>query len=275
MIHPTAVVDARAELGADVEIGPFVVIEGRVSLGPGTAVLSHSVLKGHTVVGARCRIGPGAYVGLDPQHRGFAGQETSLVVGDDTVVREGATVHRAFKPGIEHATRVGQRCLLMAMSHVAHDCVVGDDVTLANAVLLGGHVRVGDRAFLGGSCAVHQFGRVGRLVIVSGNEAVTHDVPPFAAVRYGGMKGYNAIGCRRAGIAQDALYAIRSAYRCIHTHRTTPAALAAIAATVPDLPEVREILDFIRAKGRGLQPSVRFQRGRTAGDDAADENGPG
>jgi UDP-N-acetylglucosamine acyltransferase len=148
--------------------------------------------------------------------------------------------------------------MLMGQSHVAHDCVVGADVTLANCVLVGGHCRIGDGVFLGGGCGIHQFVRIGRLAIVAGNEGITRDVPPFAAVRYGGLKGYNAIGCKRAGMSRPSIHAIRGAFRALHAHRTTPAALDAIAGQWGDVAEVRELLEFARAKGRGLQPSYRF-----------------
>ena len=180
VIHPTAIVDPRAELADDVRIGPYVVIEGRVIVGAGSHIHSHSVLKGHTVLGSKCRVGPGAYVGLDPQHLKFDGSETSLIIGDDVVIRESASIHRSFKPGEEHATWIGHRCFFMATSHVAHDCRVGNDVVMANGALLGGHVTVGDRAFVGGGTGIHQFCQIGRLAMLSGNEAISRDVPPFA-----------------------------------------------------------------------------------------------
>jgi UDP-N-acetylglucosamine acyltransferase len=256
MIHPTAIVDRRADLADGVEIGPYAVIEGRVVIGPRTVVGAYTLIKGHAVIGAGCKLGPGAFVGLDPQHRGYAGQETSVEIGEGCIIREGASVHRAYEAG--HATRVGPRCMLMGQSHVGHDSVVGADVTLANCVMLGGHCQVGDGVFLGGGCGIHQYVRIGRLAIVCGNEAVTRDIPPFAAVRYGGLKGYNAIGCKRAGIPRASIHAIRGAFRALHSHRTTPAALEAIAGEWGDVPEVRELLEFARAKGRGLQPSYRF-----------------
>jgi UDP-N-acetylglucosamine acyltransferase len=258
MIHPTAIVDRRADLAEDVEIGPYVVIEGRVVIGPRTVVGPYTMVKGHAVIGAGCRLGPGAFVGLDPQHRGYSGQETSVEIGEGCIIREGASVHRAYQPG--HATRLGPRCMLMGQSHIGHDSVLGADVTLANSVIVGGHCRIGDGVFLGGGCGIHQYVRIGRLAIVSGNEGVSRDVPPFAAVRYGGLKGYNAIGCKRAGIPRSSIHAIRAAFRALHTHRTTPAALEAIAGKWGDVPEVRELLEFAHAKGRGLQPSYRFVR---------------
>ncbi len=257
-IHPTAIVDPKAELADDVEIQPYAIIEGHVVLGPGVVIHSHTVLKGHTVIGAGCRIGPAAYVGLDPQHLSNAGVGTSLYIGDGTIIRETATLHRSTRPGPEHATRIGARCFIMAAAHVGHDSKIGDDVVMANATLLGGHVTIGDKAFLGGMAGIHQHCRIGRLAIIAGTEQVTRDVLPFAAVRYGGLKGYNAIGCRRAGMSRDAIHALRAAFRCFHTYRTTPAAVAAIERTVPLLDEVREMICFVTASKRGLHPSVRF-----------------
>jgi UDP-N-acetylglucosamine acyltransferase len=258
-IHPTAIVDSRAELADDVEIRPYAIIEGHVVLGAGTVVFSHSVVQGHAVIGTGCKIGPGAYVGLPPQHLANAGVGTSTYIGDGAIIRETAQVHRSTKAGLEFATRVGARAFVMAGAHVAHDCVVGDDVIMANAVLLGGHCVIGNRAFLGGGATIHQFVRIGRLAIICGNEVVTRDVPPFAAARYGGLKGYNAIGCKRAGMSRESISAIRAAFRCFHTHRTTPAAMAAIERAVPLVDEVKEMLAFVAVQSkRGLQPSVRF-----------------
>ena len=261
-IHPSAIVDRRAELAADVEVGPYAIIGPGVTIGAGTVVASHSVIQELTVIGAQCKIGPAAYVGLDPQHLEFLTRpdrpQTWLQIGDRTIIRENASLHRSTKSGREHATSVGSDCLVMGCAHVAHDCRVGDRVIMANGVLLGGHCQIGERAFLGGSCAVHQFARVGRLAIVSGIEAVTRDVPPFAAARYDGLKGYNAIGCRRAGLSREAIRSIRAAYYCFHTHRTTRGIVAAIRADVPMTAEVVEILDFITLSKRGIQPSVRF-----------------
>jgi UDP-N-acetylglucosamine acyltransferase len=136
-------------------------------------------------------------------------------------------------------------------------------VTLANSALVGGHVKLGDRSFIGGGAALHQWMRVGRLAIISGNEAISHDVPPFAAVRYRGLKGYNAIGCRRSGMSRQSIHAIRSAYRCIHSHRTVSSAVSEIRETVPLLPEIAELLDFIESTHRGILHSVRTRHSVT------------
>ncbi len=268
-IHPTAIIDSKAELAQDVEIGPYVVVQGRVEIGAGTMVGAHSVLHGHAVIGSRCRIGPAAYVGLEPQHLGYRGEETSLIVGDETVIRETAQLHRSMKPGIENATRVGRRCFFMSGSHVGHDCRLEDDIVQASGALLGGHCVVGARVFLGGGCVIHQFVRIGRLAIVGGNEAITQDVPPFGAVRYSGLRGYNSIGCKRSGLSREAIAGIRAAYGSLHRHRSTPTALAEIARQLPMPPEVAELVEFIRTSRRGV---LRSLKSRGANSQSPDED---
>lgn len=262
-VHPTAIVDPRVQLAEGVTVGAYAVIKGDVSIGPGSVILEHCVLEGATEIGRACQIGPAAYIGRPPQHLRFEPDEanpTYLIIGDNVTIREGARVHRATHPGRDHATRIGDNCFLMGAIHVAHDCVLENDVIMADAALLGGHCHIGARAFLGGGCTIHQFVHIGRLVIIAGNEALGHGVPPFAAVRYGRLKGYNAVGCRRAGMAREAIVAIRAAYQRLRDHRTMTAALAAIRAEVPDVLEVREILDFIHASKRGVVPSWRGAR---------------
>ncbi len=259
MIHPTAIVDPHAMIGPDVDIGPYVIIDGPVEIGARTVIDSHCVLKGPTRIGADCRIGPAAHVGTDPQHLHYdSSLQTWLVIGDHTVIRESASLHRATKPGIENATTLGHHCFLMACSHVGHDTRLGNHVILANAVLLAGHVTVGDNVFLAGGAGVHQFVRIGRLAIMSGNEIATRDVPPFSATRYGGLKGYNAIGCKRAGIRRESIFAIRKAYHLYHTHRTLPAAVQAIREECPPVAEIEQLLEFLTSSKRGIHPSVRF-----------------
>ncbi len=262
-IHPTAIVSAEVEMGEDVEVGAYAIVEGRVRLGAGTVVLPHTVMGGPTTVGRGCRLGPAAYVGLAAQHLRADPHVGSLVIGDRVTIRETATVHRSTDgghgDGDGHATRLGDDVYIMGGVHVAHDCVLGDGVICANAALLGGHTVIGAKSFLGGGSAFHQFAHVGRLVIVGGNETVTQGVPPFAAVRYRALKGYNAVGCKRAGMSAEAISGVRAAYRCLHEHRTTPGAVAAIRASVADGPEVREILDFIAVQKRGIVPSASFR----------------
>jgi len=263
-IHPTALVDRRAELADDVTVGAYCIIKAGVTLGPGTVVQEHSHIHGNATIGKKCSIGPAAYVGLPPQHLKHDGQNTALVIGDNVIIRETASVHRSINQDIEHATRIGSRCMIMVGAHVGHDCKLADDVMLANAALLGGHCQIGERVFIGGGATLHQFVRVGRLVMVAGNEALSHDIPPFAAARYRGLKGYNAIGCKRAGFPRETLHAIRTAYHCLHTHRALPAAIAAIRAKVPLLPEIQELLDFFASTHRGILPSVKAGNARLA-----------
>jgi UDP-N-acetylglucosamine acyltransferase len=231
-------------------------------------------MKGPTRVGARCRIGPTAFIGLDPQFRGFQDGQTWLIVGDDNVIREGVSLHRSTKPGDGGpdcpATRVGSRCFFMANAHVGHDVIVGDDVTMANATLLGGHVTVGARVFMGGASVAHQFCRVGRLAIVGGGEIVTKDVPPFAAMRWRALKGYNAVGCRRSGMSPETIHAIRSAFHTILAQRSFAAGVAAIDPAYAQVPEVRELIEFAATSKRGVFPSVRslFTRGAPDIDDS-------
>lgn len=256
-IHPTALVDRRAELAEDVCVGAYSIIKAGVVIGPGTVVHEHSHIHGNTTIGSNGTIGPAAYIGLPPQHLKHDGANTALIIGDNVIIRETATIHRSIHPGPEHATRIGDRCMIMVAAHVGHDCQVGDDVMLANAALLGGHVQVGNNVFIGGGATLHQFIRVGRLAIIAGNEAPSHDVPPFAAMRYRGLKGYNAIGCKRAGFPRTTLKAIRSAYHSIHANRTLPAAIAEIRRNTPLVPEVQELLDFLTSTRRGILPSVK------------------
>ncbi len=225
-IHPTAIVSADVQLADDVQVGPYAILDGPVRIGPGSVVLAHSHVLGRTTVGARCRIGPAAYVGTPPQHLTADPDAGSLVVGDDVIIRETATLHRSSKPGDDHATRVGDRVFVMASAHVGHDAVVADDAVLAHGIMLGGHVTVGAKAFIGGGAAIHQHCRVGRLAMIHGNEGVTADVPPFAVLVWTGLKGYNAVGVRRSGMPRASSQAVRSAYRCFHRHRLVAAAVA-------------------------------------------------
>lgn len=258
-IHPTAVISADAALADDVVIGPYVIIEGPVEIGPGTTVGAGSFLQGHTKIGRNCTIGPAAYLGTDGQHQTYdRSQPTWLVVGDHVVIRETATLHRATRPGIDNATRVGDHVLVMASGHVGHDSVVGEHAVLAHGSMLGGHVTIGPRAFLGGGCGIHQYCRVGRLAVVNGAEGVTRDVPPFGCCQYDALKGYNATGCERSGMSRETVRAVRKAYHCYHTHRTRPAAISAIREHCPPLPEIEEIVTFLQTTRRGIQPSLRF-----------------
>jgi len=259
-IHPAAIIDPGVKLADDVCVGPYAIIRSGVEIGPGSVVLEHTVLNGPTIIGGNCRIGPAAYVGMDPQHLRYVhdpNNPTYLVIGDNVTIRESARIHRATHSGKDHATRIGNGCFLMGAIHVAHDCVLENDVIMADGALLGGHCHIGARAFLGGGCTLHQFVHIGRLVVIAGNEALSNDIPPFGAVRYGRLKGYNAVGCRRAGMDRKTIAAIRSCYQSLRDHRQVGNALGAMRSDLPDLPEVREIIAFIESSRRGLPPAHR------------------
>lgn len=217
-IHPTALVAKEAELGADVDVGPFAVIGEGVVVGEGCRIGPHAVLHPGTALGARCAVHAHAVIGDTPQDLSFTSVPSRAVIGPDCVLREGVTVHRGTREDSE--TVVGKGCFLMANAHVAHNVVLGDRVILANGTLLGGYVRVGERAFLSGYAMVHQFVQIGRLAMMGGGSAATKDLPPFCIVRpltMNRVAGLNVIGMRRAGLSpaerRDARRAFEIVYR--------------------------------------------------------------
>jgi UDP-N-acetylglucosamine acyltransferase len=215
-IHPVAAVSPYAELGANVRIGPFCVVEPGVVLGDRCHLVGRVTVKSGTVLGHDNTVFEGTVLGGMPQHIHMPECPGGVVIGDGNVIRENVTVHRALEAG--KLTRIGSRCLLMVGSHVAHDCTVGDGVILTNNAMLGGHVAVGDRAFLSGGVAVHQFCRIGRMAMVGGLGRVTRDVPPFVTVDGGStmVVGLNKVGLRRAGISLAEMQQLKGAYRVIY-----------------------------------------------------------
>ncbi|TVR97708.1 MAG: acyl-ACP--UDP-N-acetylglucosamine O-acyltransferase [Rhodospirillales bacterium] len=260
-IHSSAAVGVRVSLGADVHIGPGAVVEDDVELGDRVAVGPHAFIGRLSVVGPDTRIGLAAMVGGDPQIIGWTPVDSRVVIGSGTTIREYASVHRAKAAGDE--TVVGDGCYLMASSHVAHDCRLGEGVTLVNGALLAGHVEVGDHAFISGNCVVHQFVRIGRRVMVRGMTALGKDVVPFVLVdQTNTVRSLNKVGLRRAGLSLDALKALDRAFREIfRSSRPVRDALTALEAQ-PMTEEVREMVDFIRASKRGicLTYSTQVQR---------------
>ena len=253
-VHPTAVVSPDASLADGCVVGPFAVLDGRVTLGAGVVVGPHCHLLGELTVGAGCRFHAGCVIGDAPQHLGYKDEPTGTVVGERSVFREHVTVHRAM-PVHQRTTVIGHRNLFMVNSHVAHDCIVGSDCVFANGAVIGGHVEVGDRAFLSGNTAVHQLCRVGRLAMVGGTSCISQDLPPFwiCQGRINELHGVNVVGLRRAGVPQDEIAAIRQAYNLLNRSRMMiPEAVAEMESRYPTVGPIQELIRFIRGTKRGI-----------------------
>jgi UDP-N-acetylglucosamine acyltransferase len=252
-IHPTALVAAGAELGAEVEVGPYCTVGPHVKLGDGTRLISHVVVDGWTTLGARCTVWPFASVGLQTQDLKFKGGVSRTEVGDGTTLREYVTIHAATSEG--DATRVGSNCHIMAYAHVAHDCIVGNRVIIANASQLAGHVILEDQVIVGGICGVHQFVRLGRLCILGGCTKATQDVPPFMMADGNpvAVPSINKVGLQRAGVDEESQRAIKLAHRLLYRSELgTRDALLRIEAEVNQTPEVQYLMAFVRASARGI-----------------------
>jgi UDP-N-acetylglucosamine acyltransferase len=264
-IDPTARIAPDAVLGAGVEVGPGVIIEGPSVIGAGTRILAHAYIGPYTTIGARCHVGFGAVVGHEPQDYAFGGGESYTVIGDDTIIREYATIHRGTKPG--SATRVGNRCFLMALSHLAHNAHLGDDVIVVNGALVGGYVEVADRAYISGLCVIHQFCRVGTLALMRGGARTSRDVPPYCIVDGAHtVRTLNLVGLKRAGFGAAQIGPLRQAFRLLFLTRVNlKRAMAQVEAEVPATPEVTHLLDFIRSSKRGVALGPRHPGG--GGDD--------
>ena len=248
-IHPTAIVHGGAQLGADVEIGPFCVVGARARLGDRVRLLANVIIDGNTELGDDCLVHPFACLGAPPQHLGHKGEDTRLVIGPRNQIREHVTMHAGtvFDKGV---TLVGSDGLFMVGSHVAHDCIVGDRVVLANSAALGGHVKVGDYVFVGGLAGIHQHSRIGRNAFIGANAMVNKDVIPFGSVwgNHAHLEGLNLVGLRRRGFQRETVNQLRAAYRLLFADEGTfQERLEDTAETHAASPEVMEIVSFIRA----------------------------
>jgi len=255
-IHSTAIVDRRAEVHPTASIGPHVVIDGPVIIGADCRIDPFAVVMGATTIGTGCRIHSHAVLGDLPQDRAFDGGESFVRIGNDCVIREGATVHRGTAEG--SATVVGHRCLLMTNSHVGHNCVLGDDVTLVSGALLGGHVETGNRVVISGNAAVHQFVRIGELAMVSGLGKITQDIPPFCMTdRDGAIVGINLVGLIRAGVSRAERKEIKHAYRQIYRAGLSHAAAVKMLTATIRTPAGHRLLEFLASVStRGITRGV-------------------
>ncbi len=252
-IHETAVIAPGAKIAENVKIGHYSVIGENVEIGEGTKIGPHVVIHGWTQIGKDCRIFQGASIGEEPQDLKFKGEKSYTIIGDRTTIREGATIHRATGEGEE--TRVGNDCLLMALTHVAHNCVVGNHVIMSNLASLAGHAIVEDRAVIGGMAGVHQFVKIGRNAMVGGMSKLTQDVVPYTIVDGQPAKvvGLNAVGISRAGIKLDARRNIKKAYKLLYrSGLSLQQAIAVIEQEVDSCEEVEHFLRFLRNAERGI-----------------------
>ncbi|GIW43031.1 MAG: acyl-[acyl-carrier-protein]--UDP-N-acetylglucosamine O-acyltransferase [Candidatus Binatia bacterium] len=262
-IHPTAIVDRKATIDSTADIGPYVIIEGTVVVGPGTRIGPHAVIFGPTTIGANNWIHTGAVIGDVPQDRAYQGEETSVVIGDGNIIREYVEIHRATQPG--STTRIGNGNFLMSHSHVAHNCVLENNIVLASGALLAGHVHVEDGAFISGNCVVHQYVRVGKLALMRGLSRTSRDVPPFCIMDgTHTVRGINRVGLRRAGYSSAQIQALHRAFRTLFFRPGNLSERLQRLGTEPQTAEVRYLIEFVRSSRRGV---CRGARQRAGSDD--------
>jgi UDP-N-acetylglucosamine acyltransferase len=253
MNQPLAYIHPQAKIAENVVIEPFAMIHKNVEIGEGTWIGSHVTIMEGARIGKNCKIFPGAVISGVPQDLKFKGEETTAVIGDNTVIREYVTVSRGTTD--KHTTIVGKNCLIMAYVHIAHDCVIGDNVILVNAVQLAGHVQVEDFAIVGGASVVHQFVRIGSHVIIAGGSLIGKDVPPFSKAARDPLRycGINSIGLRRRGFTNDQINSIQDIYRVLYIKgHNTSKAVEILEIDFPPSKERDEILNFIRSSDRGI-----------------------
>ena len=253
-IHPTAIVSSKAELGSGVEIGPYCIIGEHVTIGSDTIIDSHVVIEGHTQIGERNRISPFSCIGTPPQDRGYGGEVTRVIIGNDNVIREYVTIHRATtKENWE--TIVGNQNFIMAYAHIAHDCILGNNIIMANVVTLGGHTHVGDHANFGGLAAAHQFARRGAYAFIGGAAGIAQDIPPFmiAAGTRARLFGVNQKGLSRNGFDKETIAGLKKAYKIIwRENRRFNEGIRQVRDEIESFPELEELLAFLENSKRGI-----------------------
>src|SRR5574344_2169449 len=244
MIHKTAIIDKTAQIGENVTIGPNVVIGKNVKIGEGTRIIANAYIE-YAEIGERCTISPFSTIGSEPQDLGYKGEETKVVIGNDTIIKENVTIHRAANCG-DLTTRIGNKCLLMVGSHIAHNCVLADEVILANLVTLGGHVHVGFGAFVGGMSVFHQNVRIGDMAIISGFSAARQDILPYSKGegRPPVPRGLNVVAMRRRGVSQKERTDTNDAFKLlISKEYNTTQAIEKIKAEIPMNDYIEKMID--------------------------------
>jgi UDP-N-acetylglucosamine acyltransferase len=255
MIHPTAIVDPKAEIGEGVEIGPYSVLEKDIVIGEGTKIGPHVVIREGTRIGKRCQIFQFNSIGEAPQAFAYKGEKTSLLIGDQNIFREFVTLHRGTPHG-GGKTVIGNGNYFMAYSHVAHDCNIGNQVVMANGATLGGHILIEDYAIIGGLVAIHQFCRVGTHAFIGGLSGISLDIPPYMLASGSRAKlfGFNTVGLKRHRFSEETLRALKKAYRIIfRSALTLEKAMERVEEDeISQIPEVQHLIDFIKNSKRGI-----------------------
>lgn len=252
LIHPLAVVEDGAVLRAGVEVGPFCTVGREVVLGEGTQLISHVVVSGATTIGRNCVVHPQAVIGGPPQSTGHKGGRTTLTIGDNCTIREYVTINVGTDGGLG-ATTLGNDCLLLAYAHVAHDCTVGNNVTMTNGATLGGHCEIGDFVGIGGMTAVHQFTRIGHNAFLAGGSMILGDVVPYgmASGNRATLRGMNVVGMKRQGIPHSDILTLRRAFRRLFDRNRTFAENIALAREeFSGSPYAMKVVDFVSARGK-------------------------
>jgi UDP-N-acetylglucosamine acyltransferase len=267
MISPLASIHPSAQLGSNVVVDPFAVIQDNVTIGDGSHIMSHAVIMSHTHIGKNCRIFPAAVIGAVPQDLKYNGEDTTVEIGDNTTIREFVTINRGTKD--KWKTSIGNGCLLMAYAHVAHDCMVGNHVILANAVQLAGHVEIGDYAIIGGLAGAHQFTRIGSHTYVAGHTVIRKDVPPYVKAAREPMcyMGLNIVGLHRRNFPQEQIDTISKIYHLLFVgNHSISTAIAKVHEQVPNGELKSEILAFIEGSKIGV--IKRYAKNGTDDDQA-------
>jgi UDP-N-acetylglucosamine acyltransferase len=251
--YPNTVIDPAAKIGKGVKIDPFTVIHKNVEIGEGTWIGSNVTIMEGARIGKNCKIFPGAVLSAIPQDLKYAGEDTTMEIGDNTTIREFVTINRGTIDRM--VTKVGNNCLIMAYCHIAHDCIIGDHCIMSNNTQLAGHIVIEDYAILGGMCALHQFVRIGKHAFVSGGSLGGKDVPPYTVacrhpLSYGGV---NSVGLKRRGFSSERINAILDVYRVVYNSGLNPTqAVEYLEREFPESAEKTEIVDFIKKSPRGI-----------------------
>ena len=253
LVHPTAIVADDARLAKSVQVGPFAIVGPGCDIAEDCVIAARATLERNVKLARKVRVGSGAVLGGDPQDLKFQGEETTVEIGEGSVIREYSTINRGTSESFK--TTVGRNCFIMSYVHLAHDCHIGDGVILANGVQLAGHVRIEDRAILSGLSAVHQFVSIGRHAFIGGCSRVSKDIPPFLKAVGNPVKlyGLNSVGLQRAGFEEDALRELKRAYRLFfNSDLNITQALERAEKDVDQRAEVKELMRFLEASGRGV-----------------------